>query len=98
MDDLWHLKALFGISDTVHNAIYAEVGKEVYRRAIDQVLADSQITEDEKKWLAKLSSDLELSDDAKRSVYPAEIQSIVQKKIDAAIADRQLSPNEEREI
>jgi hypothetical protein len=98
VDDLWHLKALFGLSDAVHNAIYAEVGKEVYRRGIAEVLADNRVTDEEKKWLDKLASDLELSDDLKQRVYQAETQTFLQKKVDSAIADRQLSPDEEREI
>lgn len=98
VDDLWHLKAMFGISDNVHNEIYAEVGKEVYRRGIAEVLADNQITDEEKKWLDKLASDLELSDDLKRRVYQAETQTFLQIKVRSAIADRQLSPDEEREI
>lgn len=98
VDDLWHLKALFGFSDNVHNAIYTEVGKEVYRRGITEVLADNRVTDEERKWLDKLASDLELSDDLKQRVYQAETQAFLQKKVDSAIADRQLSPDEEREI
>ena len=98
LDDLWHLKALFGISDVVHNAIYAEVGAEVYRRGISEVLADNRVTDEEKKWLDKLASDLELSDSLKQRVYQVETQTFLQRKMDDAIADRKLSPDEEREI
>ncbi|MCX6910932.1 MAG: hypothetical protein NTY01_23220 [Verrucomicrobia bacterium] len=98
VDDLWHLKAMFGISDKVHNDIYAEVGKEVYRRGIREVLADNQVTDEEKQWLDKLASDLELSEELKMGAYKTEMQAFLQNQVDRAIADRQLSPDEEREI
>jgi hypothetical protein len=98
VDDLWHLKDLFCFSDKLHNAIYDEVGQEVYRRSISQVLADSQIAEEEKKWLEKIASDLELPEDVKQRIYKTETQPFLQRKVDEAIADRQLSPDEDREI
>jgi len=98
VSDLWHLKAMFGISNKTHNDIYAEVGKEVYRRGIQEVLADNQVTEEEKQWLDRLASYLDLSEELKMRVYKAETQTFLQKKVDSAIADRELSPDEEHEI
>ena len=50
-DDLAHLQAMFGFSDTFHEQLYNEVALEEYNLTIDEVLADSNVTEEERKLL-----------------------------------------------
>lgn len=98
IDDLWHLKVLFGISDSDHEGLYRSAALEVYKADLMNVLQDSNFSESEKERLEELSAYLQIPEAVRKQSFDATANDIVQKKADSLTADNQLSPTEEAEI
>lgn len=98
IDDLWHLKALFGITDQDHEKLYQETAVGTYKRKLHEILSDSTVTDQEKDALQRLSAYLNIPEDTRKTTFESITAEFLQKKADMAAADQQLSPQEEAEL
>lgn len=97
IDNIFHLKSLFAITDEKHNAIYLSAGTEFYKKSLKEALADDYLSEQEKSFLNKLANDLEIPDAVKESINGAEAKKIVEQNLTALLSNSELSPAEEEE-
>lgn len=98
VEDLWHIKTLFGISDEDHEGIYQEVAVETYKQTLEEVLADSKFTEEEKDRLEQLSAYLKIPEDTRKQTFDKTAGKFLQRKADEFTSDNLFSPDEEAEL
>lgn len=98
IDDIWHLKALFGISDIEHEKMYEVEALAAYATDLRAALKDSKFTEQEKSALERLSAYLRIPESLRRATFDGIAKAVVQQKATEITADNQLSPQEEAEF
>lgn len=98
IDDLWHLKGLFGITDSEHEALYNEAAQDTYKKSLTDVLKDRKVTVNEKASLERLSAYLKIPESVRDKIHETTAGPIIQRMADEFTADNQLSPQEEEEL
>ena len=98
VDDVWHLKSLFGITDADHESLYEEAAQETYKKSLTEVLKDRKVTNEEKASLERLSAYLKIPASVREQIHEKMAGPIIQRRLDEFTADNQLSPQEDEEI
>jgi hypothetical protein len=98
VDDLWHLKTLFGITDAEHETLYQEAAQETYKKSLTEVLKDRKVTDSEKASLERLSAYLKIPASVREQIHEKTAGPIIQRRLDEFTADNQLSPEEDEEL
>jgi hypothetical protein len=98
VDDLWHLKTVFGISDADHESIYQQAAQDTYKKSLAEVLKDRKVTDEEKACLERLSAYLKIPGTVREQIHEKTAGPIIQRRLDEFTADNQLSPQEDEEI
>lgn len=98
VDDIAALQAIFQIPDASIARLNLKVGSTVYRDALKAALADSILSESEKKGLLHLGRQLDLDEDTMHALYNQSLCDLIQEKVEAALEDGELSPDEEADI
>jgi hypothetical protein len=98
LDEVWHLKRLFGIGDTEHETIYQEATVECYKHKLSDVLKDGSISAEEKSHLERLSAFLKIPEETRQRVVLEIATPVIRDKWNKAVAEKQLSPHDEEEI
>ncbi len=98
IEDLRHLKQLFGLDDRDVGHIHEEVAREVYARSVAEALEDGRLSDAERAFLCRLERELKLPDEMARRVFEAQARLRVQAEIAERVADERLSPEEEEEL
>lgn len=62
IDDLWHLKNLLSIDDPAHERLYQQCARFIYRREVNDVLADLSVSDQERSYLERMRSYLAIGD------------------------------------
>lgn len=98
VDDIAALQAIFQIPDASIARLNLKVGSTVYRDALKAALADSILSESEKKGLLHLGRQLDLDEDTMHALYNQALCNLIQEKVEDALEDGELSPDEEADI
>ncbi len=98
LDEVWHLKKLFGINDAEHETIYQEAAVETYERTLSEVLKDGAVSAAEKQHLERLSAYLKIPEDLRQKAILEVAGPVIKEKWNKAVAEKQLSPHDEEEI
>ena len=98
VQDLAHLKLLFGLTDAVAAELYDTVAGRVYQESVAEAVADGRLTEEERQGLAALQSSLRLSPDVAQRIFDDAARGRLEQVVEAAMSDERLSPDEEAEI
>jgi hypothetical protein len=98
IDDLWHLKALFGITDAEHESLYQEAAQETYKKTLNEVLNDRKVTDNEKALLGRLSAYLRIPESVRDKIHEKTAGPVIQQLADQFTSDNQLSPQEDQEL
>ena len=98
LDEVWHLKKLFGISDAEHEKIYQEAAVESYERTLSEVLKDGSVSAAEKAHLERLSAYLKIPEEVRQKAVLEVAGPVIKEKWNKAVAEKQLSPHDEEEI
>lgn len=98
VDDIAALQAIFQIPNDSIERLNYKAGSTVYRDALKKALADSILSEEEKKGLLHLGRQLDLDEGTMHELYNQSLSDLIQEKVEAALEDGELSPNEESDI
>jgi hypothetical protein len=98
LDEVWHLKKLFGINDAEHEKIYQEAAVERYERTLSEVLKDGSVSAAEKAHLERLSAYLKIPEEVRQKAVLEVAGPVLKEKWNKAVAEKQLSPHDEEEI
>jgi hypothetical protein len=98
VNQVWHLKALFGISDKEHERLYQAEAVDAYKADLNAVLKDSNVTVSEKLGLEKLSAYLQIPEETRSEAFDGIVKPFLQARAAQITADNQLSPEEEDEF
>lgn len=98
VDDIVALQEIFQIPADSVERLNLKAGSAIYRDALKAALADSIITEKEKKALLHLGRQLDLDEDTARSLYNQALRDLITEKVESALEDGELSPDEEADI
>ena len=98
VEDLAHLKRLFGLSDTEVGQIHDQVAERVYGESVAAAMADGRLSAEEHAFLRKLRTELRLSDEIANQITSRHAQHRLGEHLNEALADQRLSPGEEREL
>lgn len=90
--ELTSLKRALGLTDPETSEVLNKVATEVYKKAVNEVLADGSITEEERAFLARLESQLTIPADASQRIYDEIRKQVFQSKVDAITSDQRISP------
>jgi hypothetical protein len=96
--ELTSLKRALGLTDPETSEVLNKVATEVYKKAVNEVLADGSITEEERAFLARLESQLTIPADASQRIYDEIRKQVFQSKVDAITSDQRISPEEQAEL
>jgi hypothetical protein len=94
LDDLRHLRDLFGLSA----GDAATAATELFSTALVRAAADQRITDEEKTRLDTLVERLKLPDRVVRETYKEELGTIYNRVLKQVLEDRRLSPEEEGQL
>ena len=98
VDDIAALQTIFRIPDDSVVQLNLKAGAMVYRDALNAALADSVLTDEEKRGLLHLGKQLDLDENTMHSLYNQALSDLIQKKVEGALKDGELSPDEEADI
>lgn len=98
IEDLGHLKRLLGLNDNGVGRIHEVISGVIYRKSLDDVIADGRLDEQERLFLEKLRSNLRLPEHFAKKLYASGTQEFIQRFMDTATSDQRLSPDEEEEL
>ena len=84
--DLAHLRKILCLNDDDAGRVHEEVALSVYGQAIDRVLEDHRLDEEEEEFLRRLRSDLDLGADAAERLLDAGRQRARQRYISRAVS------------
>lgn len=96
--DVWHLKAMFGISGDEHERLFKKASMTIYKRNVKDVIYDGKITDEEKKRLNDLSDYLDISDETTKEIFKSAAYDLIEYRTEQATDDRRLSDREMNEI
>ena len=98
VNGLWHLKALFQITDEQHTQLYRAVATEVYTRTVEEVMGDFNVSEEEKQLLQKLGEYLELPTELRGLAFDVRAQMMLHDAFAVATGDGALSDGEYQQL
>ena len=98
ISDLLYIKNLLSLKDDEIDKINKIEVEATYKKAIDEVLTDGSINQDEKDFLDKLEKNLKLPDELAREIYIESSNKLLGNYLTEAISDQKLSPEEESEL
>src|SRR5688572_13086529 len=81
VDDLWHLKALFGITDADHESLYQEAAQETYKRTLTEVLSHHKVTDEAQASLERVSAYLTITDPVRSQIHETTAGPIIQQRL-----------------
>ena len=91
---VWHLKWLFEISDERHTDIYRRVATGVYVHSVDEVMADGNVSAEEKAFLTQLGEYLDLPADLRERAFDTRAQMLLHDAFDSVTQDGELTDQE----
>lgn len=98
VDALAHLQALLLLDHTTVKQQYSSVVEQVYRHAVEEVMADNEVSETERVFLADLKERLAVPSELAETIYRKTADDRLQALLQDQIADEQLSPQEEQAL
>lgn len=98
LERLGALRRLLDVSEDDAASAHDEIVLGRYRRAIDEVLADQRVTDDERASLAKRAAGLRIPGNLARRMYETAAASLVAKLWSDSMNDRRLGPEEAEHV
>lgn len=98
LDDLQHLKSLFGLQDRTAQTIHETVASILYEESVGEAIADGELEPEERQFLQSLQTRLRLPEEIADRIYQQSAKALLQRRLDQAVADERLSPDEGEEI
>lgn len=98
LEDLQHLKHLFGLTDSTVNRIHEELASHLYHESVDEVIRDGRLDDTKRTFLKNLESSLRLPTELTERIYESAVEARLQRAVDHALEDERLSPEEDAEI
>jgi hypothetical protein len=96
IEELSHLRHVFGLSDADVRDIEEAIIEDAYRTQTRMAVGDSHLTDEEKRRLQVLASRLRISEDLAKSIREEEVAKVFERVFNATIVDRRLSVEEEK--
>jgi hypothetical protein len=98
LNDLKHLKLLFGLTDNEAEALRRRAVEQVYGSAVGTAIGDHRLSEAERAYLEALQNDLLLPAEVAQRIYRDQAEQKMQNYFKGATSDARLSPDEESEL
>ncbi|NUN08294.1 MAG: hypothetical protein HUU54_03880 [Ignavibacteriaceae bacterium] len=98
LSQLKQLKKLFLLSDKEVREYSDKIISEIYLQAVDEVLEDGIVTNEEKDFLRNLRDDLYLDDTIAAGILKQASENYLKNYLEEALADERLSPDEEEQL
>ncbi len=98
VERLHHLKYIFTLNDNEISSIHRNCVQPIYRMQVRRLIADGQLTEDEKAKLHDFAERLYIPKDYAKQIYSDEASAFLHSVLKKSLADGMLSDDEEREL
>ena len=95
---LSHLSYLLDLSNDYLTRKIKELGKIVYQKKVQEIIANYIITDNDREQLTILRDEFGLSDEEGQEIYNEACRKMVQEYIDSIIANHRMSPDEEKKL
>lgn len=95
---LHHLKYIFTLNDNEIGSIHRNSVQPIYRMHVRRIIADGQLTEDEKANLHAFAERLYIPKDFAKQIYNNEASAFLHSILKKSLADGTLSDDEEQEL
>ncbi|MBX9853197.1 MAG: hypothetical protein K2X86_15745 [Cytophagaceae bacterium] len=97
-ENLTHLKLILGLNDQAVKKLHDEIAGLVYKKSIEEAIADGRLDEKEKEFLEKLKSEVQLDESIAKKISEETRGKFIKDYLEKAISDKLLSPKEEEEL
>ncbi len=98
LENLKHLKLIFSFDDVTISDLHNRIGQLIFKKSLEEAVADGRLTEVELEFINKLESDLKLPKELVNRISKETKSAFLQNYVSTLIADERLSPDEEKEM
>lgn len=98
LKELNHLKQILHLDDKTVNKLHIKIGKIIYKKSFQEVIADGRLSKSEENFLAKLENTLRIPKDLADKISSEARIAFVENYVAQIVADQRLSPIEEQEL
>ncbi|MBZ4190644.1 hypothetical protein [Niabella beijingensis] len=98
LQDLNHLKLLFGLDDNTVNKLHVKLGEKIYKQSFAEAVADGNLSDEEKQFLRTLENTLKLPKELADKIAFEAKRNFVNDFVSKIVSNNSLSPKEEQEL